>query len=61
MVRGDLQRYALDLGCGLERGDRHPEEGEKDHDGAAGDREGGEPAEVDAPDGEGRAGRKVTS
>lgn len=60
VVGGNLERHALDLGGGFQRGDRHPEEGEKDRDGAAGDREGDEPAEVDSPDGEGRAGRKVT-
>jgi hypothetical protein len=46
MIRRDLQRHALDLGRGLERGDRHPEEREEDDDRAAGDREHREPAEM---------------
>ena len=59
VVGGDLKRHALDLGGGFQRGDRHPEEGEKDRDGAAGYREGDEPAEVNLPDAEARAGRTV--
>src|SRR5439155_457199 len=60
VVGGDLQRHPLDLRRGFQRRDRHPEEREEDNDGAAGDGEGNEPAEVDLPDAEGGAGRQFT-
>ena len=51
----DLERYTLDLGRRFQRGDRHPKEGEEDRDGTTRDQESGEPAEIDAAEGEGRA------
>ena len=47
VVGGDLQRHALDFRRGFQRRDRHPEKREEDDDGAAGNREGNEPADVD--------------
>ena len=60
VVGGDLERHALDLRGGFQRGDRHPEEREEDDDGAAGDREHDEPADVDLLEGEARAARRFT-
>src|SRR5207342_1792338 len=58
VVRRNLERHALDLRSSLQRRDRHPEKREEDHDGAAGEREGDEPAEMYLTRGQRRRSRQ---